>query len=299
EHKLVNIGSGKFLLFGGRDSEGAFLNDTWIYDFNDNSWTEKTFFVQPPGREYFGMCYNQQDEKVYLFGGAGSTEYYNDLWTYDVNADSWSPVTTAGSFPIARFGHGMTYDSKNNCILVFGGKDGGWNLLDDLWIYYPETNSWQEPPLPAECPGHRTNFGFVYLPTIDRTLLFGGVDWWGIDDETWLYDLNSNLWTTALPEIIPPARERMQMIVGPNSIPYIFGGYIGGSEKVLGDVWKYIVSSSGSFVSSDIFVPFDTTLNWGTLSAPGLTVPSSTTCKFQIAHFEDGAGWDVFRGIDG
>jgi hypothetical protein len=299
EHKLVDIGSGKSLLFGGRDSEGAFPSDTWIYDFNDNSWTQKTFSVQPPGREYFGMCYNQQDEKVYLFGGAGSAEYYNDLWTYDVNTDSWSLVTIAGSSPIARFGHGMTYDSKNNRILVFGGKDGSWNLLNDLWIYYPETNIWQEPPLPAEHPGHRTNFGFVYLSTIERTLLFGGYGSGGISDETWLYDLNSNLWTTVLPEIIPPARESMQMIVGPNSIPYIFGGYVGGSEKALRDIWKYIVRSSGSFVSSDIFVQSDTSINWQILSAPGLTIPSATTCKFQIAHFENGSGWDDFRGIDG
>ncbi len=44
-------------LFGGESDSGTILGDSWLYNINENSWTELNLNINPPARESFGLVY--------------------------------------------------------------------------------------------------------------------------------------------------------------------------------------------------------------------------------------------------
>jgi len=289
-HCFINIGSGKFLMFGGLKDD--YLNDTYIYDLGANSWTKKNFSVQPSSRAYFSVCFSSETKRVYLFGGTNGIEYFNDLWYYDVENDSWVYVLV-GSSPSARKGHQIAFNPKNKKILLFGGY-GETGRFSDLWVFDTQTTQWQKiDPLPSgEKPSARQDFVFQYLPEIDRFILFGGQDSTGLKQDTWLYNQDTNEWSTAGHSPSPNSRSQLTGFVYNNSQLYIFGGYTGSATS---DLWRYTVRSSGTFVL-EISTTSPTSIVWKQLWLNSPVIPSSTTIKFQIA---DDSNWDEYRGWDG
>ncbi|PIV54078.1 MAG: hypothetical protein COS17_00645 [Elusimicrobia bacterium CG02_land_8_20_14_3_00_37_13] len=289
-HKIVSIGAGRFLMFGGQKSVDEYFGDTWIYDLNANIWTS-TNSPSPPSRAFFGMAYSSTTNKVYLFGGSSATTYYNDLWMYNVGADSWSYITTLTS-PTARHYCGFTYNSKNNLFYLFGGRDNN-NNLNDLWVYSPSLNEWKK--LTESIPTPRYGMGFDYLPSIDRIFLFGGNTGGTGGDETWFFNCKSTSWINVTPADPPEARYNHNLSVFSDYLPICFGGV---GATYYNDLQKYLVTSSGSFVSTFIYAPFNTSLKWRTISAPAVLF-SSTTLKFQISHSTNSVNWDEYRGANG
>jgi len=296
-HKIVNIGNGRFFLFGGI-GENGYLNDTWIYDFKTGWEKKNNYIITPSSRAYFDLCYNIDDNKIYLFGGKNENIYYNDLWMYDIINDSWSFVNIITSSPCARCGHGMTYITENKKIIVFGGEtQQGYYLndLNDLWVFDTINRNWQclqqNIDLPNK-PSKRAYFGFSYIQSIKRTILFGG---YPLNNETWLYDFNSNQWVQGKTDNGPEMRSYLCMTVIDDSIPYIFGGF---GETYYNDTWKYLVRSSGSIETTPL-IPKTSNVSWKYLVPNINPLPSSSSIYFQIARTNDIQNWDnVFRGYD-
>jgi hypothetical protein len=118
---------------------------TWIYDPVANRWSQMTPKGTPPTTSgYFGaMAYDNANNKVYLFGGIlGSSAYTNDLYMYDVPANTWTKLAPSGALPSARQYPGFAYDSNDNVFLLFGGQNSA--VLTDTWIYDPVANSWTQ-----------------------------------------------------------------------------------------------------------------------------------------------------------
>jgi hypothetical protein len=65
-HQMAGLSNQKVLLFGGATQETTLLNDTWIYNHNDSSWTQRDYL--PQGRQYHAMA-SLSDSKVIMFGG--------------------------------------------------------------------------------------------------------------------------------------------------------------------------------------------------------------------------------------
>ncbi|MCP4428465.1 MAG: hypothetical protein GY803_28610, partial [Chloroflexi bacterium] len=122
------------LLFGGSDATDTPLAETWTYSVSSNSWGQTTSTTLPPARSYSQMVYAGDgiNTEIYLFGGNDGTIYYNDVWRYD--GTDWSQVTTGGSPPPARTHHAIAYDSANDEILLFGGRNATGTLLADSWV---------------------------------------------------------------------------------------------------------------------------------------------------------------------
>jgi hypothetical protein len=82
--------AGNIVLFGGTDSAGNYLNDTWIWD--GANWIQQFPPVSPPGRRFDtqGMTYDAAIQRVMLFGGLDSTGYLGDTWTWDGIAKTWT-----------------------------------------------------------------------------------------------------------------------------------------------------------------------------------------------------------------
>ncbi len=161
-----------FVLFGGaywgRTDLGRHrgLGDTWIFDPNTLSWSEATPEVSPPGNRNVAMSYDEQSDRIVLFGGDTHLggDALGETWVYDTNANLWTHVDSA-IVPPARTGHAMWYDPAGDVTLVFGGDAEGttwpalpWMVLggEELWAFDVDTASWTLFRIESN-PGYRPN----------------------------------------------------------------------------------------------------------------------------------------------
>jgi hypothetical protein len=102
-------GSGaRIVLFGGAGTNGAGLNDTWLWD--GTAWTQ----AADTGPDRRAACAMVAATNIVLFGGVNSIDpgfpsanriIYGDSWRLHGNA--WTEVQDIG--PAPRWGHGMVF----------------------------------------------------------------------------------------------------------------------------------------------------------------------------------------------
>ncbi|MES2708651.1 MAG: hypothetical protein V4726_18800 [Verrucomicrobiota bacterium] len=110
--------------------------DTWVW--NGSLWTRRNPAHQPPPLRDFALAYDQQRQRVVLFGGRrtdGSAAAAAETWEWD--GTDWTRSLPALS-PPARTRHTMCYDSVRREVLLIGGDiPGGGGAADakKLWAY--------------------------------------------------------------------------------------------------------------------------------------------------------------------
>lgn len=78
-----------FVLFGGANENGLLPTaETWTYQ--SGVWTQMSPTVSPPSMVGAQMCYDSQTGAVLLFGGAGSTDAFNETWKW--SAGQWTKL---------------------------------------------------------------------------------------------------------------------------------------------------------------------------------------------------------------
>ena len=188
---------GEVILFGGWDGL-AFLNDTWAYDPDANTWTELDPRGElPPARSNHAMVYDSDGGQVLLHGGSAEDAQFNDTWAYDPRANTWTELDPAGDMPSPRAFSAMVYDPTTGRAILFGGWDYEDYLdVNDTWAYDPEADTWTELHPAGGLPAAREGHSLVCDPTGGRLFLFGG---WGANglylNDTWAYDPSRNKWT--------------------------------------------------------------------------------------------------------
>ncbi|MGI0025974.1 MAG: kelch repeat-containing protein, partial [Nitrososphaera sp.] len=97
----------------------------------------------------------------------------------------------------------MAYSPDDNRILLYGGRDQNGLLVNELWVYNPDANTWTEKEksgwecVPV-CPAARAVHSMVYDEFNEKFVVFGGYLVSGHKfetNETWTYDLATNTWT--------------------------------------------------------------------------------------------------------
>ena len=157
---------------------------------------------------------------------------------------SWEVVTPPETVPAARFGGSLTYATAESKLILFGGWDGGSDYLDDLWSYDPSTGNWEWLETADTAPGPRASHAVAYDPVASRLVLFGGFDGSTYYDDTWVYDLAQNTWSSrAFVTSTPPARYGHSMAYDPVTKQIIlFGGFDGIREY--DDTWAYDLTTN-------------------------------------------------------
>src|SRR5207302_134387 len=126
---VYDAAADRTILFGGYDSSsGIVYNDTWAYDFESNSWTNRNPPAAPSPRFGMGLAYDARLDRSILFGGAEGGD--NVTWAYDFTNNSWAVLSTAHSPPTHAF-QGMDYDVQSARTIMFGGGLG--NPGNDTW----------------------------------------------------------------------------------------------------------------------------------------------------------------------
>jgi N-acetylneuraminic acid mutarotase len=158
QHAVAYIGDNKIILFGGRYFiiEPDQFDDTWVYDLNQNSWTEKFPSSKPQARFRHGMAYIG-DDKVLLFGGYVTT-HFNDTWVYDLSDNIWIEYNPQDKPPqVDEFALAYIGDDK---VCFFGGI--GVQRIDETWIFDLSESNWTQKN-PATKPSARNQHAMTYI----------------------------------------------------------------------------------------------------------------------------------------
>jgi len=180
----------RIILFGGLSWDTGYINETWAYDPGANTWTNlNPSGSLPPPRGQGGMVYDSRSGLVILFGGSNHDAWFNDTWTYDPAANTWTELSPTGDLPTARHRFGLAYDSGKDRVVLFGGTDVDRNFYNDTWIYDPNANTWTELIQSGAGPGARTGTAMVYDSLSGDLILFGGLGGGSSLNDLWAYRL--------------------------------------------------------------------------------------------------------------
>ena len=225
-----------FVLHGGaRQAVGSAVSDTWEYDPESATWTQRnTTCVNPMDREAgcpssrasfsMGMAYDPVNRVVLRFGGEG-TRFQPYTWWYDGSSGVWSWIDTSSTSdtPEDRVGPTMVHlpatPTEPATMLLFGGKTGIYE--DDTWSWDHSTRRWTR-VVTSQRPRGRLDHSMVYFPPTDEVVAFGGeIDFNEAsgnavyDNDTWVFDRTT--WALTRPSRAEPGgRNGMVLTSMPN-----------------------------------------------------------------------------------
>ena len=141
-------------------------------------WTQIKPASSPTARYFHAMAYDSARQRVVLFGGeAGLPQRLNrpPLFlfladTYEWDGRDWTQLRST-TWPPARSGHAMAYDSGRQRTVLFGGATMS-GLLPDIWEL--DGKNWTQMK-PTTSPPIRAYHAMAYDSARQRTLLFGGL----------------------------------------------------------------------------------------------------------------------------
>jgi hypothetical protein len=81
----------KIVLFGGDGLDRA-LSDTWVYDCKTRTWEQRFPERSPAPRAGHILGWLPQAGKIVLAGGYSAGALPQEIWTYDLAANEWTPL---------------------------------------------------------------------------------------------------------------------------------------------------------------------------------------------------------------
>jgi hypothetical protein len=275
---IIDAAHNRMVVFGGFSS--SYLNDIWAFDLASHTWTNLTpaSGPAPVARLTPASIYDADAHRMVTWSGQGQGAFFNDVWAFDLNTNTWSPFTPSGGPPQIRYGVGYTWDPLAKELVTFAGFT---NLgrFDDVWRFKPTASTWSNVS-PGTGPLARCLHAACYDAHNHRMIMYAGQNNSGPLDDIWSLDLDTNTWTQLNPTTKPSARYFSPVVYdSKNNRATMFGG-----QGLLGfnaEVWA-----------------FDLWTNKWTQLAPAGTPPSQ---RAGSAAIYDGANDRVviFGGNDG
>ena len=100
-HMTYDTESDTIVLFGGSDVSDFPTDDTWLFDYNSNTWTEANPANSPSTRLRHNVVYDEESDIILAIGGADLAYYGSEIittdmtWAYDTNANNWTQMSSA------------------------------------------------------------------------------------------------------------------------------------------------------------------------------------------------------------
>ena len=222
-----NSASGDAVLFGGENSIGTRLQDSWTY--NGTNWTLVATTSQPSGRTYASLSYDSPRNNAVLFGGLLSGSISSETWTFD--GLDWT-LRSPTSSPSARYGHATAFDAAHGALILFGGIDSGVTMLNDTWRW--DGTAWTQLS-PVSVPPPRYQHAMAYDSSRQVVVLFGGYNGPTTFSDTWEWD-GSN-WTQRTPLNSPSGLHHHQMAYDAHSGKVVLYG--GLATSITDQTWTW------------------------------------------------------------
>lgn len=243
----------QMILFGGYSNQGR-VNDTWLFDLNNQVWEEISPAPYPPARSDMGFELDGTNHIAVLYGGyciESLRDLCDDTWIFDPDTNRWIEVSPLTSPPVI-YGHSLNYDSHQNRFLLWGGhmsdfdqgrmSSAGYN--DSIWSYSYADNQWLEIPASVQShPSARYWHQATYDSGLRGLLVFGGDAGNIYLADTWFFDSEIASWARQRTELTPPARIVGSAVYSPDYNQIILFGGLDDDFSNLNDTWIYTGTS--------------------------------------------------------
>lgn len=132
----------RVVLWGGASRDGvADSSNVWIYDYNNDMWTERKPGWSPPPRYYHAIAYDAVADKIIVYGGL--TEGDDSMWGYDYNTNTWRFMNPPKK-PEKLSRMPMVYIPDIGQTILFGGQldKRQFSYSDETWLYSAASDLW-------------------------------------------------------------------------------------------------------------------------------------------------------------
>jgi len=174
---------------------------TSVAAWDGTSWIDPLPASMGPALSYLGFVFDTKRGVALTIGGLTSgTQHSAESWGW--NGTVWAQLA---SLPSATVVPNVTSDPLRDRVYAFGGREGTGSGSAHDHMYELDDNGWTE-LAPSPRPSARNGAAFVYAPTLQRSILFGGGQN-GISGasgftDTWQW--NGSAWSVREPIISPP-----------------------------------------------------------------------------------------------
>ena len=203
-HTSLLIGTHIFL-YGGETPFKKVLNDCWIYDLTTKKWSNLDFIGRYPPplcshssclvleqnqliNEALNVYYKPPSEKktlqllksdgVFFFGGYNEKKIPTNLFfrmVIGVKPVFFEILETRGVGPSPRIEATMNFNSENNLIVIYGGRNDLKNeVYNDIVLLDMENMCWIRTKFWGEKPQKRSEHNAVVIS--NKLFVFGGVN---------------------------------------------------------------------------------------------------------------------------
>ena len=127
-----------YLGLGVSGYDGALLSHWWNWDMQSHTWTKLADFPGH-GRKHPAMVpvFVRERWQIHVGLGDNNTQNFNDWWSYDVAADTW---TRAPDFPGTARHHPFYFGLGENSYVGLGHGPG--SMIERDWYQFSATNNY-------------------------------------------------------------------------------------------------------------------------------------------------------------
>ena len=132
----------RMVIFGGWSN--TYLNDIWAFDLDTNTWANLTPAAGPPApapRLTPASVYDPANHRMITWSGQGQGAFFNDVWAFNFNTNTWSQFTPTGGPPQIRYGVGHTWDPLAKELVTFAGFTNQ-GRFSDVWRFDGGNSTW-------------------------------------------------------------------------------------------------------------------------------------------------------------
>ncbi|MCC6348994.1 MAG: hypothetical protein IT347_05315 [Candidatus Eisenbacteria bacterium] len=133
---VLDATTGRLFAFGGRNGTDVFNTVFVLEPDGAREWHALAVSGSaPPARLAHAAVIDPVNRRMLVYGGADADgSYLADLWALNLDGPPvWTSLSPAGDAPWARANHFAVVDTAHARMIVFGGGNGGFSPLADLW----------------------------------------------------------------------------------------------------------------------------------------------------------------------
>lgn len=218
-------------LFGGRTSDGD-SDQLWAFDLATDTWSIVTPGGSGPDGRWGHTATWVPDVGLVVWSGQNNDGFFDDIWAFDPQADTWRELPSTGDVPPARYGSCASLGPDGRLWISHGfTADSG--RFDDTRAYDFATGAWTDETPDGEVPVKRCLHDCYW--SADQLILYGGqTTGTPALGDIWAYDLSTGLWTEGVEQAAAP-RQLYALAVRDEGGIVLGGGALDGG--FLDDAW--------------------------------------------------------------
>lgn len=176
-----------YIALGKTKHDSGYLNDCWVFNPSNNSWTRKADF---PGKARVKAVANTVGGSAFVGLGFAEVQVYQghgyltDFWKYEPLSDTW---TRRADFPGTSTTAAISFVYDNEIYVGFGFN--GMSFTKEMWRYSPANDKWTQ----LFDFKDRARSGAVVATNGSRVFFGTGYNTGNLND-WWEYFPNTNSW---------------------------------------------------------------------------------------------------------